>query len=119
MDKTQQLLQISAKLYQLLGEVPDGDERTEFIEELNKMLDERGEIVNALYLEGVVFDKQQKIHQILFELDKGIRERLNDVMNLVKEDMKTLQNTKKNESQYRNPYASVQVMDGRYYDRKK
>ncbi|HEY4624082.1 MAG TPA: flagellar protein FliT, partial [Solibacillus sp.] len=32
--------------------------------------------------------------------------------------LKDLQNAKKNEKQYLNPYSSVQVMDGRYYDKK-
>ncbi len=40
-------------------------------------------------------------------------------MKILQKDMKNLQNAKKNEQQYANPYGHVQVMDGMYYDKKK
>lgn len=119
MDNTQQLLQISATLYEELSMIPKGENRENFIQEINQKLDQRGKIIDALRQEGFTFDSQNKIHATLLELDKGIRERLNLVMEVVKHDMRDLQNAKKNEKQYANPYASVQVMDGMYYDKKK
>ena len=37
----------------------------------------------------------------------------------VKNDLKTLQVSKKSEQQYLNPYQNVRTMDGMYYDGKK
>lgn len=119
MDNQQQLLQLSAKLYKLLETVPKGEQREEFIDEVNELLDERGLVLEALRDENYKFDQANKVHGMLIDLDKGIRERLDIVMDAVKADMKNLQTAKKNEKQYINPYASVRVMDGKYYDKKK
>jgi len=119
MDTIQNLLQVSAKLFQLLETIPKGDKRDEYIEEVNQQLDERGKVIELLKDEAIQLNYQNKDHATLMELDKGIRERLEIIMQEVKTDMKHLQTAKKNEKQYSNPYSSVQVMDGMYYDKKK
>lgn len=119
MDLISQMLQVSANLYKYLIEIPTGDKRTEYIDKINNMLNERGQLVELLKQDGFQFDPTNKTHAILLELDKGIRERLDNVMNQVKTDMKNLINSKKHEMQYINPYSNVRVMDGRYYDKKK
>lgn len=119
MDNTQTLLQVSAKLYQHLTDLPSEEQRDEYIEKIHLLLDERGLLIEKMQQEGFQVDLENKSHGMLVELDKGIRERLNRVMKLIQEDLKGIQNAKKNEQQYMNPYASVQVMDGRYFDNKK
>ena len=118
MDQTQQLLQVSARLYQHLTEVPVDEARDGYIEKINSLLDERGILIEAMQRNGFQLDFEHKSHTMLAELDKGILERLDKVMKAIQLDLKDLQNAKKNEKQYINPYASVQVMDGRYYDKK-
>jgi flagellar protein FliT len=118
MDNLQQFLQVSAKLYQHLTDVPKDEERDAYIEMVHQLLDERSLIMHTLQNEGFVFDAQNKSHQLLENLDKGIKNRLNKVLTSVQEDLKTIKNAKKNEMQYMNPYANVAVMDGRYYDKK-
>ena len=119
MNYEQQLLQISAKLYQQLESLPQSDYREDFIEEINRQLDERGRLLQLLSEEGFILDQENKSHKMLVELDQGICKRLELVMEEIKSDMKNLQKTKKNEKQYINPYSSVRVMDGMYYDKKK
>ena len=119
MNNQQQLLQLSAKLYQLLEDVPKGEEREAFLEEIDRLLEERGQVLEALRDENYQFDQENKVHGMLVELDKGIRERLDLVMQAVKKDMKNLQVAKQKEKQYINPYSSVRVIDGKYYDKKK
>ena len=119
MDNTQKLLQISAKLFQHLTNMPEEEKRDEYIAKINSFLDERGILIELMQREQFVLDlKNNKSHTMLAELDKGIRERLNNVMKAVQDDLKDLQNAKKHGQQYINPYANVQVMDGRYYDKK-
>jgi len=118
MDNSQQLLQVSAKLYQHLTHLPQENERDAYIEKVNGFLDERGQVMEQLKSGGFIFDSENKSHVMLAELDKGIRERLNNVMDLIKSDLRELQVAKKNEKQYLDPYSSVAVMDGRYYDKK-
>ena len=114
----QQLLQVSAKLYQHLTNLPTEEQRDEYIEKIHQMLDERGILIEKMHNDGFQLDLVKKSHAMLAELDKGIRERLAKVMQSVQADLKDLQNAKKSEQQYMNPYANVQVMDGRYYDKK-
>lgn len=118
MQQIDQLLQASANLFKHLGEIPNGEERDEYINTINSMLDKRETIIKGLEQEGFQFDEQNRIHRTLLELDKGIKERLDAVMSAVKQDMANLQKTKKSEQQYFNPYSNVRVMDGMYYDKK-
>ena len=118
MDNLQQLLQISAKLYQHLTEISADEDRDVYIEKIHSLLDERGILIGNMQKNGFQVDLTNKSHSMLVELDKGIRERLDKVMKAIQLDLKGLQNAKKNEKQYMNPYANVQVMDGRYYDKK-
>ena len=119
METIQQLLQISAKLYQHLTDIPKGEERDKYIEKINGLLDERGAYIQTLEASGFKIEPTNRTHQTLVKLDTGIREQLDKVMDTVKEDMKELNNTKKHEQQYINPYSNVSVMDGRYFDNKK
>ncbi|PKU53607.1 MULTISPECIES: flagellar protein FliT [Lysinibacillus] len=118
MHQTDQLLQVSANLFKHLGDIPNGEERDEYINTINSMLDKRGTIIKGLKQEGFQFDEQNRNHRTLLELDNGIKERLAAVMSAVKQDMANLQKTKKSEQQYFNPYSNVRVMDGMYYDKK-
>ena len=119
MDNLQQLLQISAQLFKTLEIVPKGEERSELIDKVNAMLDQRGIFIEQLKEVGFQLDSSNKSHVLLAQLDEGIRKRLDVLFRTVKQDMKDIQNSKKNEKQYMNPYANVRVMDGMYYDRKK
>lgn len=119
METLNNYLQISAQLYKHLIEIPDGEERTRYIEKINSLLDKRGGFVVQLKQSNFQFDQTNKTHNIIFELDKGIQKRLSLVMEAVKEDIKDIQNTKKHELQYIDPYESLRTVEGRYYDGKK
>ncbi|UXJ69549.1 flagellar protein FliT [Lysinibacillus fusiformis] len=119
MDIINDYLQISAQLFKYLITIPQGEERTQYIEKINDMLDERGLIVEKLKKNNFLYDSSNKIHHTMLELDKGIQERLDLVYESVKLDMKDFLNAKKNEIQYINPYESLQNLDGRYFDGKK
>ncbi len=112
-------LQLSADLFAQLEKFPEEDNREEFIEDVTNKLDKLEILAKELKQSGFNYDSSKREHEILFELDKGIRERLNNLFNVIKLDLKDLQNAKKNEVQYANPYGHVQSMDGMYYDKKK
>ena len=118
-NQLQQLLQISAKLFELLKEQPKEVSKEEYIENINILLDKRGELMQQIISIGFQYNPTNKIHQTLYELDLGIKKRLALVLQGIKTDMKELQTTKKYEQQYSNPYGHVQSMDGMYYDKKK
>ena len=116
----QQLLQISARLYQQLDKMPTAvEERDGFLKEVDRLLDERGQLIESLCVQQVKENPASKNKALIIELDQGIQKRLQSVMSIVKSDLKTVQVAKKKEEQYINPYSSVHVMDGKYYDQKK
>lgn len=119
LNQIQTCLQLSARLYQHLTDIPHSDERDEYIEKVNKLLDERGSVIEWLRAHEFKVDPSNKVHHTLIELDNGIRERLHLVMADIKKDMRLLQETKKKEVQYMNPFSNIRVMDGMYYDKKK
>ena len=115
-----EFLQKSAQLYKYLVEYMDDKEtRSDVIQRINEMLNERGELVNRLRNEQFRYDEKNKMHVTLFELDKGIREKLDSIMGYVKEDLKELHQMKKNEIQYIDPYSQLRSSNSRYFDGKK
>ena len=99
-----------------MSKIPSEDERSEFIEHINVLLDVREESIQAL---SEVDLSTNSLFTHLVELDKGINDRLQKVMNVVKGDLKDLQQKKRHESSYSNPYAATQTIDGMYFDNKK
>lgn len=112
-------MQISAQLYKYLTQIPTGEERTDYTNKINDYLDDRGKLVDQIKQFNFKYDETNKTHQTLFELDKGIQERLSKVLDVVKEDIKELNNSKKHEQHYIDPYESLRTLEGRYYDGKK
>lgn len=113
------LLRISEQIFEQLASLPEQEKRIDFIEEINSQLDKRGETIKLLMEQGFQINPKVELHQTLIELDAAIKNRLDVLMQGIKDDMRDLQNAKKNERQYMNPYSDVRVMDGMYYDKKK
>lgn len=119
MELIQEFLQISAQLYKHLTKLPPDKERDDYIQKIDEYLDKRGAIIEKLQqldvnpIPGHPFEKQ------LRELDKGIIERLKKAKAEIGQDMKNLQKTKTSEQRYVDPYASVRIMDGTYFDGRK
>lgn len=119
MGPIEQLLSVSAKLYKHLTEIPDVEDREKYIELIDELLEQRGQLIELLKLTNSPSLEGHQLTPHLLELDGGIQERLQKVMKVIKNDMKNLQQSKKSEQQYLNPYSNVRVMDGMYFDGKK
>jgi flagellar protein FliT len=120
MSTIEQFLQKSAQLYKLLVDSQnDLDHRTENIERINLLLNERGKVVEKLKEEQFKYDASNKMHATLKELDNGIHEKLNVIMDTIKSDLTDLQKSKQKEMQYIDPYSELRGLNSRYYDGKK
>jgi flagellar protein FliT len=111
-------LQISAELYKFLSQTIEEKISSESVDKINELLDEREKIVTKLK-NDFMYDATNKTHAIMFELDKGIREKLDLIMDTVKDNIKDLQLSKKVERQYIDPYEEVRHLNARYFDGKK
>ncbi|MFB5085867.1 flagellar protein FliT [Psychrobacillus sp. PGGUH221] len=116
MGEVENFLAASEKLYAHLAKNPSENERTEFIEQVNELLDARGEAIHALAETDL---STNSLYTHLVELDRGINDRLQKIMDAVKGDLKDLQQKKRHEGSYSNPYAATQTIDGMYFDNKK
>lgn len=116
MGKVDKFLEASEDLLSHLATIPSDDERTEFIDQINVLLDAREEAIQQLDKTTI---STHALYNHLLELDKSINERLEKVMNVVKGDIKDLQQKKRHETSYTNPYAATQTLDGMYFDNKK
>ena len=112
-------LQVSATIFKKLTDVPKSEERDEYVKSINSLLDTRGTYVEQLKEQGFKYDKENPVHVTLYELDKGIQERLNQVLEVIKEDFKNLYNAKRNEMHYIDPYDNLRNLESRYFDSKK
>lgn len=119
MDELNLLLQKSANLFKLLTVLPEEVYRDEYIEDIHKLLDEREENIQSLKQKGFKYDENNSQHKLLYELDLGIRERLNKFLDEIKADIKEIQLAKQKEIQYISPYQELINREGRYYDGKK
>lgn len=116
MGEVEQFLETSEKLFSHLENIPADEERTAYIDQINVLLDAREETIQRLD-KGTV--SMHPSFKYLLALDKSINERLEKVMNVVKGDLKDLQQKKRHETSYTNPYAATQTLDGMYFDNKK
>ena len=119
MGPVEKLLATSAQLYEHLTVIPDGDERDSYIEKIEGLLEKRGQHLEEVMASDSVSLDGHQLTPHLIKLDQGIQSRLQKVMTAIKIDMKNLQQSKKSEQTYLNPYSNVRIMDGMYYDGKK
>lgn len=75
MGPVERLLSISARLYEHMSTIPNGEDREEFIEKIDVLLDERGTIIKELQQSGKSLDGHQ-LNKHLQELDHNIQKQL-------------------------------------------
>lgn len=121
MDKVQQLLLLSQKLFETLENMPEDieEKREAKITLVDKLLDARGQTITLLQQESKNPLKGHTDEQLLKKLNEGIVQRLQNWKSEIASDMTQLQMTKKSERSYMNPYSALQNFDGTYFDGKK
>lgn len=117
MDAIQQLVLLSEKLYATLEKLEEdkNDKRENQIELIDKLLDARGQTIDAL---DPVSVKAHKDFKLLQALNEGILQRLDSCKAEIVSDMRQLQVSKKSEERYVNPYSQLGNLDGTYFDKK-
>lgn len=119
MGQVEDFLTASQNLYNHLLNTPTEENRDEHIEQINMLLDVREQSIEGISSKSTLDIKSHELYETLLKLDKGIVTELEKVMTSIKTDIKSLQQKKRHESSYTNPYAATQTMDGMYFDNKK
>lgn len=91
------------------------DERDRFIEELQQLLNERGQLLKEL---PDLSHLHQDLKKEFVKLEREIQDQLANEKDKIKQDLKTLQQQKKQNDKYADPYGSISA-DGMFLDKKK
>ena len=114
MSTFEQLFNVTKQLVDQLRMPLPKEEREQYIEKLELLLDERGELIKQF--DGQLDEDKRQLAQELVSWNKEINERLQANMNIIKIDINKLKKQKQTGVKYENPYeASV---DGIFIDKK-
>jgi hypothetical protein len=119
MEAVEKLLASSEVLYSHLAKLPKESQREAFIERIEWLLETRENDLLRIQKLSKIELRQHHLATVLMELDKGIQERMEKVMDVIKKDIRDFQVKRKSDASYSNPYAATQTIDGMYYDKKK
>lgn len=107
----------SDKLLHVLND--SESERDQRIESIEQLIAERELLINRIKDQSmdnlIHHPKAQKI----VEMEKEIQSKLTQLFDDVKIDLKNLNQNKRSQQSYSNPFTHVQTYDGRYYDKRK
>jgi flagellar protein FliT len=117
MDALQEVYKITLEMKDLLEPPITSQTRESIIEELNRMIEERGrwmEQISPPYTE-----EEREFGERIYKLNIGIEEKMHQLFGELKIEMKQIQKQKKSQQTYSNPYKQVAVSDGTFLDKKK
>ncbi len=115
MSAVKQLHEMTEKMYNKLNDPAVG--REQMIEEITTFLNEREALIKEV--KAPYTEEERKLGQEVVEMDRAIQKVLQSLFMNLKGSMKQLQNQKKNNTKYVNPYSNVSSMDGMFYDKRK
>lgn len=92
------------------------EERTEIITKVEGLLEKRGKIVQEI--KPPYTEEEKKIGVQVIELDKKIKEKMDQLFTDIQADLKKLKKKKDSNITYMNPYKDVKSVDGMYLDNK-
>ncbi|WP_253718576.1 flagellar protein FliT [Weizmannia acidilactici] len=101
----------------LLEEFNKGQSREELIGNINRLLDKRGALLASL--KPPFSPEEQLLGKKIAALDKRLKPLLEETLLEIRQDIKQTVKKKTSMKKYINPYQSLQLNDGRFYDRKR
>ena len=113
--------EISIEVSKFLKETPNSEQRNDYIQELDGLLEKRLQLANSLKNLKLNPFKDIKYENAKYmkEIDTYIIKRLNEIKNDIKNDMLQVKNNKQNEIKYIDPYNRLNFNNSVYYDSKK
>ena len=94
--------------------LPEHD-REVYIKKTDDLLDQRFTIMRQVDFQSV---EAEKMKDVLLKQDRAIKQLLEQHQQVIKDDIKRLKVQKEKSKHYANPYASVGMSDGAFYDKR-
>lgn len=117
MDKLLALYQQTEQIAQLLSTPVNSTNRQETIDQLNNLIEKRSELTFSV--KPPYTDEEMDIGKKIWAMNETIEKKMKKLFTDLKVEMKQIQQQKKSNQSYMNPYKHVQTMDGMYMDKKK
>lgn len=92
-------------------------ERVELISHVKELLAKRER--HLAHIQPPFTDDDQMVGKKIVDLDQTLKPLLQQVKIEIQQDMKTVVKKRTNMKQYISPYTSLQLHDGRFYDRRR
>jgi flagellar protein FliT len=110
-DKSEELLHLLNQPF-----TSGGDEGDEYISKVEKLLQERGELIQSLTIQDAT-KEEEKMAIRLIDLNKIIESKLDTIKNQVKFDINHMTKKKKTNRKYENSYDGP-TADGVFFDKR-
>ena len=91
------------------------NEREAYIQKTDDFLDQRFTLMRQVDFQSA---EVEKVKEVLLKQDRAIKQLLEQHQQIIKDDIKRLKVQKEKGKQYANPYASVGMNDGVFYDKR-
>ncbi|WP_102028695.1 flagellar protein FliT [Salirhabdus sp. Marseille-P4669] len=111
-----QLHEKTANLHEQLKQDSTEKDREELISEITIFVNERDELLKAI--KPPFTEKEMNLGKEILVMDQQIQEVLQRLLSGLKGSMKDIQNKKRNNRKYVNPYQNVSTVDGMFFDKK-
>ncbi|MEN1967314.1 flagellar protein FliT [Lentibacillus sp. N15] len=117
MNRLQPLYELTNKLETLLEQEIPAKHRESIIQEINRLIAERGVLLREIHPPFTVEEKQ--LGEQIVASNRMIQQKMSMLFTVLKQEMKQIQQQQKSNNTYTNPYQHVQAIDGMFLDRKK
>lgn len=117
MDRIQQVYEVTNKIKTLLDQNITAKSRESVIEELNDLIEKRGNYMEKLT--PPYTEEEKEIGKELVMMNNHIQKKMHLLFAELKLEMKQVKKQKKSNQSYTNPYKNVHTMDGMFMDSKK
>ncbi|MGP4040722.1 flagellar protein FliT [Gracilibacillus sp. D59] len=111
------LKEITLKLNQTLDEIRKSANREERIIEIQKLLNEREDLLKEV--KKPYTEEELKVGRELITIDRDIQKKMNQIFEGVKVDVRSVRKQKSSNQKYVNPYQNLATNDGTFLDKKK
>ncbi len=117
MSNVAKLYNLTKELYDLLNQPITSNNREDVIQQINELVEERGNYINELT--PPYSEQDKKMGQTIVRLNKQIQHQMQTLFNDLKVEMKQVKKQKRSKRSYTNPYEQVRSVDGMFLDQKK
>lgn len=116
MEVLKKVYELTRELTTLLEQPVTSKNRDEVIEQLNELIEERGKWMKQL--SPPYSDEEMQLGNEIAKLNPQIQSKMQILFTDLKKEMKQMQQQKKSQQFYTNPYKNVSTSDGTFLDRK-